>query len=205
MWKDILKAELTTSLEEWPEIREPGGMFPTSNLGEYNPDTDRALVFLDNVWSRVTRDGVDADDIDKFIELLIDVDMHEVSHQAMAKELEPRYKKFERRLLKLVKNVDVENFKETQKDLKRLVGDYTEMLFMEEVYAYSTEKNVDYSELKDNYDMLERIEHMVNGLLQGNLKPIQRNLANIIAHEAERKWDFLGKTVRRRILKIKGD
>ena len=123
----------------------------------------------------------------------------------MAKELEPRYKKFERRLLKLVKNVDVENFKETQKDLKRLVGDYTEMLFMEEVYAYSTEKNVDYSELKDNYDMLERIELMVNGLLQGNLKPIQRNLANIIAHEAERKWDFLGKTFRRRILKIKGD
>ena len=204
MWKDILKAELTTALNEWPEITEESGMFPTGNLGDYDPDTDKALVYLDNVWSHVQRDGVDADDIDKFIGLLIDVDMHEVSHQAMASELQPKYARFERRLTKLVENVDVENFKDTQETLRRLVGDYTEMLFMEEVYAFSTEKGAKYEGLANNYDMHGRIEGMVRDLLRGELKNIQRNLTNIISHESERKWDFLSKTFKSRILKIKG-
>ena len=207
----MLKAELSTSLRELD--REDGiyetnpnttGKMPISALGTYDEPTDRAVVFLDNIWGKVTKDGVTANDIDDFIELLIDIDTHEVSHQAMSSEMEPRYKNFEKQLTELVKDVDVNNFVSSQKELKRLVGDYTEMLFMEELYAYSSEKNLNYADLKDNYDMMVRIEDMVDDLLENNLKPIQRNLANVIGQEAERKWNFLSLTFKNRILKIKG-
>ena len=122
----------------------------------------------------------------------------------MASEMQPRYNKFEKELKKLVKDVDVNNFVSSQKELKRLVGDYTEMLFMEELFAYSSEKNLKYAELKDNYDMMGRIEDMVEDLLRFELKPIQRNLANVIGQEAERKWNFLTLTFKNRILRIKG-
>jgi hypothetical protein len=41
-------------------------------------------------------------------------------------------------------------------------------------------------------------------LLRFELKPIQRNLANVIGQEAERKWNFLTLTFKNRILRIKG-
>ena len=211
MWTDILKAELSTSLRE---LDRKDGIYgtnpnttakePIESLGVYDEKTDRAVVFLDNVWESVIEDGVTANDIDDFIELLIDIDTHEVTHQAMASEMQPRYNKFEKELKKLVKDVDVNNFVSSQKELKRLVGDYTEMLFMEELFAYSSEKNLKYAELKDNYDMMGRIEDMVEDLLRFELKPIQRNLANVIGQEAERKWNFLTLTFKNRILRIKG-
>ena len=209
LWTDMLKAELSTSLRE---LDRKDGIYdtnpnttakePIESLGVYDEKTDRAVVFLDNVWESVIEDGVTANDIDDFIQLLIDVDTHEVTHQAMASEMQPRYNKFEKELKKLVKDVDVNNFVSSQKELKRLVGDYTEMLFMEELFAYSSEKNLKYSELKDNYDMMGRIEDMVEELLRFELKPIQRNLANVIGQEAERKWNFLTLTFKNRILRI---
>ena len=191
-------------MDEFPEITEPSGMFPTGNLGTYDPETDRAIVFLDNVWDKVIQDGVSIDEVNEFIEILIDVDIHETSHKAMASEMEPRYKKLEKKIRKIVISVNVDNFKKVHKELKKAVSDYTEMLFMEEVYAFSSEKNPNYLNLKSNYNMEHRIEDMIDDLLKGNLKPIHENLANIIAQESERKWNMLNLTFKSRILKIKG-
>tara|TARA_R110000824_G_scaffold224768_1_gene412442 strand:+ start:66 stop:689 length:624 start_codon:yes stop_codon:yes gene_type:complete len=207
LWTDILKADYQFS-ENNPEIErdESGNVLSIRNnsqLGEFTTEKG-AIVYIDNVASEMVSEGVSINDISHLIKLLVDVDIHEHSHEAMQKELRPHYDKLTDRLVTLIKQINATNHQELLPILKKHISDYTEMLFMEELYAYSSEKHAKMKDLRHNYDFMSWIQKGLKELFD-ELSNAQVNTINILAQTSEQKWNMLYLTFETRILKIKGD